>query len=277
MIQRLEFWLCHCEGCGFWQSRLGRPDQRLGDESAVVEEHRFAGLKALRAVNNEVILDLIEQFTPLAGMRLLDVGCAYGWFLAAAEQRQAVAVGIEPETAIAEKARQKGLRVKEGYFPGCLDPAESFDVVVFNDVLEHLPGIAQIFDACHAALSKKGRLAVNVPVSSGLFFRLSVLLARLGYKKPLHRLWQKGYRSPHLSYFNARNLEALATRHGFSLLGRRPLKTLARQGLWARLNMDKSVPLPVAIPLYGGLLLLGPVLNALLPADLEVFLFERTD
>ena len=274
LISFLEPWLWHCRGCGFWKSLLGDADRGLSEESLVVEEHRQSGLKAIREVNNETILNFLEQFTTLAGKSLLDVGCAYGWFLQAAERRGMESLGIEPEEAVAEAACLDGCRVIRGYFPECVDPAERFDIIAFNDVLEHLPALENVMDACASLLAENGKLVVSIPVSTGLFYRLSLLLARVGFRKPLHRLWQKDYRSPHLVYVNAQNLSVMAARSGFCLVRRHPLQTLTLSGLWSRLKMDRKIPTVVLGALYVFLVFLSPLLKVLASPDMELFVFE---
>jgi SAM-dependent methyltransferase len=273
-ILYLEPWLLHCRNCSFWKSLLGGSGSGLSEKSLVVEEHRQSGLKAVRVMNNETILNLLERFTILAGKSLLDVGCAYGWFLQTAKSRGMVTLGVEPEEAVAEAARLSGYNVLNGYFPDCVNPVERFDVIAFNDVLEHLPDPVQALEACVLLLARNGKLVVSIPVSTGLFYRVSVLFAKLCYRKPLYRLWQKDYRSPHVVYFNAQNLSVLADRLGFNLICRHPLKTMTLRGLWSRLKMDGEKPTPVLVAFYVLLFFLSPLLNVLAPPDLELFIFE---
>lgn len=90
----------------------------------------------------------------------------------------------------------RGLPVRPGYFPDALTPDESFDAIVFNDVIEHIPDIASALDACNARLSENGLLVLNLPNSRGFFYRLSKIFARLGWRNPFNRLWQKDLPSP---------------------------------------------------------------------------------
>ena len=275
MTARLESWLFYCHACGFWASLLGSGDHRLKEESTVIEERRLAGLIPVREHNNGIILDLLERFTPVRGSRILDVGCSYGWFLRAAAERGAVVMGIEPEESVAAEAVKAGGNVRVGYFPHCMDPAERFDVIVFNDVLEHLPEVERIIRCCHAHGSEQGKLAINIPVSNGIIFRCARLLAGFGCRSPFFRLWQKDYRSPHLSYFNGENLVALAAKNGFRLLHRQRLRTVVLKGLWARLNMDRSKPSLVAAATFAAILFAYPFLTWCAPPDLMLYLFER--
>ena len=87
---------------------MGGGDHRLKDESAVIEARRLAGLVNVRQHNNEAILNLLGGQVSLQGLRILDVGCSYGWFMQAAARRGAVATGIEPEATVAAAALQAG-------------------------------------------------------------------------------------------------------------------------------------------------------------------------
>ncbi len=80
------------------------------------------------------------------GARVLDVGCGTGSIssLIAAEC-QARVVGIEPDPERAAACRARGLQVVCGYLDD--DTAESlgtFDVILFADVLEHVPDPASL-------------------------------------------------------------------------------------------------------------------------------------
>lgn len=105
-----------------------------------------------------------------------------------------------------------------GFFPDCLAgggvDARPYDLIVFNDVFEHLPDVNQAMAACRARLAPGGRLDINLPASSGALYRLSRRLFRIGRPGSFERLWQKDFPSPHLSYFNSVNLARLAPRHG---------------------------------------------------------------
>jgi hypothetical protein len=106
---------------------------------------------------------------------------------------------------------------------------------------------------------------VSAPDSRGFLFRAAGVLARAGRRDLLHRLWQKGYPSPHVSYFSAANLARLMRRHGFSPRLEMPLRSLRARGLWARLHMDRR-PSPRSLLSYLTLAAALPAL-LLLPSD----------
>lgn len=80
----------------------------------------------------------LERHT-VAGGRLLDVGCAAGFFLQVSAESGWEGYGVEPATCMAEHARSElGLRVFHGTLRQRYFPAGYFDLVTLWDVLEHL-------------------------------------------------------------------------------------------------------------------------------------------
>src|SRR6185312_306749 len=220
----LKPWLSRCEDCRFEFSHLTEGG------GATIE-----GLETLRRVNFELLLDRLERRLPLAGVRALEVGPADGWFLEAAARRGVKISGIEPDPALAEDARARGLSVETGFFPDDLKDQGPYGLIVFNDVLEHVPNPGAALRRTAALLAPGGLAAINLPSSGGALYRAAKLMDRLGYEAPLIRLWQKGLPSPHLSLFNARNLRRLAEDSGFEHVDTFALRTLAREGLRERI------------------------------------------
>jgi 2-polyprenyl-3-methyl-5-hydroxy-6-metoxy-1,4-benzoquinol methylase len=126
------------------------------------------------------IIRLIDQFTQGGERTLLDVGCAHGLFL----EMTAKVQGVEPHHAVAQSTRSKGFVVRKGYFPSALANSERFDVIVFNDVLEHIPNIQKCLAACHRMLNHDGILVLNLPNSRGILYWLSKILRGFGPAPP---------------------------------------------------------------------------------------------
>jgi SAM-dependent methyltransferase len=221
-----------------WSAEL-EPD-RPGRTALIAEAEREEGLRKVRLANVATVLDVLGRDIPLRGARLLEVGCGHGWFLEAAAARGVIVTGVEPDANVAARPRSAGLEVRVGYFPEAVNGGERFDVLVFNDVFEHLPKPHRILDACARLLRPEGRLVLNLPDADGLLFRTACALATLGVSFPLERLWQAHFRFPHLWYFNARTLERLLVSRGFQLRHSQGLPALERAGLWSRLRMDRT-------------------------------------
>ncbi|WP_254776036.1 class I SAM-dependent methyltransferase [Ralstonia sp. 25mfcol4.1] len=237
---------------------------------AVDEKIREAGLKAIRLENFREVIDLIRSNGN--GATLLDVGAAHGWFLEEAV-RHFDALGLEPDLAVGEKTVSRGLPVRIGYFPDALTPAERFDVIVFNDVIEHIPHIGSALRASADRLLDNGLLVLSLPNSAGLFYRLARGFARLGWTGPFARLWQKDLPSPHVHFFNKDNLTALVEKSGFQLMSQIELPSVRVKGLAARLRCANPRLVSFLIQ-YGGTLALFP-LTKLFPSDAIVCAYRK--
>jgi SAM-dependent methyltransferase len=261
-MQPLNTWVYACPKCGFQASTL-----------AAAEGTGILGLEALRRENFEILLDRLEKVCPLKLASILEVGSAGGWFLEAATRRGARIQGIEPEAANAELARTRGFVVETGFFPIDQIDRGPFDVIIFNDVFEHLPKPSMAIQEVQSLLKPGGIAVINCPSSKGMLFRIASLASWLGMSGPLERLWQVGMPSPHVSYFSPENLNLMARRHShLELIERFSLKSVSRDGLSSRIGTSYS-------GIKGRLMLvviwgLSFVMH-LLPPDIEVSVFRN--
>jgi len=264
-----------CAACGLWHSRL---QPRVLDEQAwasLDEAARGVALQTLRYSNFRLVLDRLQQLSGERRGRLLDIGCAHGWFLEQARARGFECSGLEPDPRLASHARQHGSSVREGFFPAALAADERFDVLVFNDVFEHLPDPAVALQACFRHLAPGGRLVLNLPLASGFLFRVAGVLRAIGVQGPWARMWQVGFPSPHLYFFQSRHLQQLCTREGLQPEYQGSLHTLAGgAGLWERLRMDRQAPLWLHAMQWSLLVVLAPLLR-FLPADIGLLIFRK--
>ncbi len=271
---RVASWSAECSVCGTWRSSL-RPGINSAElHDPIDRSGRVAGFKTLRDENYAEILDELAGEIPLAGRRLFDVGSAHGWFVEAAARRGLLAEGIEPEQEMVDHARAQGLAIRAGYFPSALGEDEQADIISFNDVLEHIPDVDAALEACAHSLRAGGLLSVNIPSAEGLAYRVSAALARVGIRGPFLRLWQFGLPSPHVHYFTPAALARLIERHGFVVLRRRPLSSIRREGLWARLH-TVARPTPASLAAFVALWLATPVLRRPRNADVVLLLARR--
>lgn len=255
-------WLFECPYCRLLSAKLesgtGAPVQ---------------GVESLRKQNFKIILDDISRLFPSGG-RILEIGCARGWFLDEAKARQFSVSGIEPDAGLAKSATSKGHDVRTGFFPDTLNGEETFDIIIFNDVFEHLPTPPETLQACHRFLAENGLLVINLPDRGGIFYRIAQVLDGVGLSKPLERLWQKNFSSPHLFYFNANNLAHFVGDHGFHFAHHRHLKSVALEGLWDRLRSGNKTFILWTALLWVGIVLVIPILT-LLPKDISVSCFRK--
>lgn len=267
-------WSARCPQCSTWHSELKPEIESTSLHGSIDVDARSTGLKELRDANNAQILDELMAQRDLGGAKLIDVGSAHGWFLAAAARRGLDAEGIEPERAMADLARAAGNTVRDGYFPDVLDDGEQTDVISFNDVLEHIPDVSATLDACAATLRPGGLLSVNIPSATGLAYRVATTLARVGVRGPYLRLWQHGLPSPHMHYFPPAALAELIEKHGFTVRRVTALQSIRRDGLWSRLHTVRRAS-PVSMLTFAALWLVSPILNRPGNSDIVLIVAER--
>lgn len=265
-------WHAICPTCRYESGALQARINQQSNRDPVDEEEREVGLKTLRVENFREIVRYARHHAPYA-RTLLDVGSAHGWFLESARGQFDV-LGIEPDEIVGTRAAERGLPVRPGYFPEALHDGERFDVIVFNDVIEHIPEIQSALTACADRLNPDGLLILNLPNSKGFFYRTAKLVARLGWNAPFNRLWQKDLPSPHVHYFQPDNLARLVRTHGFELVQSRELPALRTKGLLERLRCAGNVPTVSLYAQYFAILCAIPVLRAF-PSDIIVCMFKK--
>ncbi len=196
------------------------------------------GVEITRRKNFHRILDWLSQRdSPVK--TILDVGCSDGLFLHMAREYDMFPVGIEPDAEKANRAISLGHKVITGFFGKDKFnkiKENSFDVVIFNDSFEHIPDPSFIVDSALSLLKDDGFIILNIPSSDGVFFKIANLLASCGNRSLLDRLWQKDYASPHLYYFNKRNISFLCFRKNLQFKGDIVLSSFEIGGLWTRLR-----------------------------------------
>src|SRR5260370_5939598 len=166
-----------------------------------------------------VWLDLLEQFRCPGD--LLEVGCSYGYFLAAAQERGWSACGVELGKEAAEFARiQLGLAVERGRI---LDlpraTASSFDAIVAWHVLEHDPAPYAFIETAYDLLRPGGILALRVP-------NLDSTVAKLS-----GACWQWLSPPEHVCMYTLDTLSQFLVQRGFEILTSRTARGNSRN-IW---------------------------------------------
>lgn len=265
-------WHSVCRSCAYEAAAL-EPCINEACVAIIDEDEREIGLRRIRMENFRCLVDQLGKLCTPTQRRLLDVGCAHGWFLESARARFDV-LGIEPDEFVAGRTTARGLPVRVGFFPAVLDEAEKFDVVVFNDVIEHIPDIRSAIAAVHQHLDSGGLLVLNLPNSRGFFYRTSKLLSRVGWAAPFERLWQKGLPSPHVHYFDRRNLARLVASHGFEQVLSTELPSVRAEGLLERIRYAGTSGTIGVYVQYAAALMSLPLVR-MFESDIVVSIFRK--
>lgn len=260
MVKMTE-WAQACRSCGFECSTLS-PGAGRGVE----------GLEILRKANFKIILSELSQMRDLTSLKCLEVGCAEGWFIEALKKQGVEVSAIEPSSHAIEM-QGKGFDVIHGFFPDALPAQNTYDMIVFNDVFEHLPDPVAGIKACERHLKKGGLLVLNLPNRNGFLYRMSKWMKGLGVAKPFERMWQKEFPSPHISYFSDSNIEMFVHRHtGLQKKKHFYLASVVKNGLGPRIQASYGGIAGKII--YVSLLAFLPAIK-FLPQDIMVFVFAK--
>ena len=141
-------------------------------------------------------------------IRLLDVGCSRGDFVAAAVHLGFHAEGVEPASHIAAAARAAGLTVHQGLLEEQHFPAAGFDVVTLFEVIEHLPAPMALLHECHRILRPNSILVASTGNTAS--WTVAAMQARWDY-------FQVAQDAGHVSFFNPRSIALVAARTGFGV------------------------------------------------------------
>ena len=137
--------------------------------------------------------------------RVLDIGCASGYFLEYLESRGWVTEGIDISSSMARMAKKKGLNVRVGDFLKINYPSNKYDLITLWATLEHFAEIEKIIYKCHRILKPEGHLYLST-CHLGLWARIRGVS------------WRFLNVPEHIWYFSKRLLKTLGTKNGFILV-----------------------------------------------------------
>jgi SAM-dependent methyltransferase len=139
--------------------------------------------------------------------RVLDIGCGYGYFLAACREKGYEVHGLDFSEWAVRHARQRlGLDITVGPMDRVGLADGSFDVVTLWHCLEHTPDPVMALSRIRQWLKPDGLLVVDVPNRQGTDAR---------------KTWDDwvGWSLPyHLYHFTPESLEGLLDQQGFSVI-----------------------------------------------------------
>lgn len=212
------FFLVECNGCSHIMTSPTLKEDELGNlystyypRKQVVTADLIASAKSVagpwarlsrwwKGTNNQ------GQYEISRDQAILDVGCGSGLSLLEAQVLGAKAYGIEADPNIRRIADELGLRVHIGSLHDRPFPGVSFDMIVLNQVIEHIPDPDIALSALKERLKPTGRVVLVFPNRRSLWQRLS------GQK------WINWHIPYHLHHFDADGFKAFAKRHGFKVI-----------------------------------------------------------
>jgi 2-polyprenyl-3-methyl-5-hydroxy-6-metoxy-1,4-benzoquinol methylase len=147
--------------------------------------------------------------------RVLDVGCAFGTFLKVASTRNWQPWGVEFSKYSSEQARKTwGFEIFNGDLNDCPFEEDTFDLVTFWDVIEHVPNPRKNLEKARALLKKGGYLLITTDNCSSLISFMASALYKLSmghFKYPVERF----FIPYNTCYFKPTNMKGLLASCGF--------------------------------------------------------------
>jgi SAM-dependent methyltransferase len=139
--------------------------------------------------------------------KILDIGCAFGFFLSVARRRGWDAFGVDLSVSASRYAREElGLQVRHGTLGQANFGHGYFDAAIMNDVFEHLSDPLAELVQVHRVLKTGGYLFIVTQDINSLVVR--ALGSRWAQYKPRE----------HLYYFTRATLRAMLEKSGFAVL-----------------------------------------------------------
>ncbi len=227
-----------CRTCGI--TYMGRPNGPpiTYDGAYFLEDYKkqygktyiedFPNLVRMAQSRLERIKNLLSpSCNPPQPVRLLDIGCAYGPFLAAGRDLGWAVRGLDPSAdAVHYVQTHVGVPVLQGLFPEtdlrALTGGEKMDVVSLWYVIEHFQDLGKALEGAAALLNRGGILALSTPSGSGISGRARPH-SFLEHSPPDHwTIWSPATCGPILKRFGFRLVKTVSTGHHperFPLLG----------------------------------------------------------
>jgi SAM-dependent methyltransferase len=161
--------------------------------------------KWLMGTNNE------GQYSVKPEDVLLDIGCGAGKSLCEARLLKAIPYGIEADPNVRKIADELGVQVHIGQLADNPFPSVKFDLIILNQVIEHLPNPARTLEKMKSRLSNRGRAILVFPNTKSIWKRVS------GDR------WINWHIPYHQHHFEIRSFEKLANQCGYDVVNFRTI------------------------------------------------------
>lgn len=148
-----------------------------------------------------------------SGARVLDIGCGTGAISKFLMDTRGVQLqGIEPDPQRVALAKARGVNVTQGFFDEkSIESLGKFDVVVFADVLEHLPDPSAALQLARNVLKPDGVVVASIPNIAHWSVRLDLLCGRFDYQP--YGIMD----ATHLRWFTEKSVRALFNMSGYQV------------------------------------------------------------
>lgn len=167
----------------------------------------YLGDRRVIEKNFRLRLATLETFMPLSETSLLEIGCAYGFFLNLVREKAAFHLGLDlNEDAVNWSLTQLGVNAVCANLLDYDFGKLRFNTVCMWDTIEHLTRPDLFLDAACSVLDKGGLLALTTG-------NIGSVIARIRGRK-----WRLIHPPTHLHYFSRSSINRLLVRHGLQVI-----------------------------------------------------------
>lgn len=166
---------------------------------------------------DKVRLNFILSNIPDNNLEIFDVGCCDGSFTKHFKKNTNKAYGIDISKHAVNKAKRKGIIVKEGdflekdYFKNI-----KFDIIVAGETIEHIFDTDLFLKKIYTKLKKNGTLIITTPNSSSLPRRILLLFGKNPFLEYSSKKEHGGV--GHIRYFNFDNMHKILENNKFKII-----------------------------------------------------------
>ncbi len=223
--------LARCEVCSMvWDPFPPEDEKGQYDKSYFQNDNPKGGytnyFEGMR-INKKTFSDRLNKIEKRFGKgKLLDVGCALGDCLSEARKLGwKDAEGVEVSSFAVSVAKKKGLKVTQGTLETVKPLANTFDVVTYQDVIEHIKDPMLELSRVYKILKRNGVIFLVTPDVGGL------------WQKLLGALWYHYKPREHIMYFSQKSLSLALKKSGFSnIMTKRTYHVLSLEYILSRLK-----------------------------------------
>jgi 2-polyprenyl-3-methyl-5-hydroxy-6-metoxy-1,4-benzoquinol methylase len=234
LFKKDEFSIVKCKNCGlvYVNPRLTEKEIiKLYNDESISPLQYYEDNKKGDEISFKKRLKLIEELYKRKG-KILDIGCNIGTFLKVAKDSGWDCYGIDVNKGVEKECKKLGINFKARKLEKRSYKKEFFDVIIMNDVIEHLHHPKEFLAMVKNIVKKEGLIFVVTP-------NVASLTAKVLKKK-----WHHLKPNEHLVYFSKKTIKKLMEDQGFQII---KMKNISR---WRKIDtiITKSGSLSWFIP-----------------------------
>ncbi|OGK63019.1 hypothetical protein A2334_01460 [Candidatus Roizmanbacteria bacterium RIFOXYB2_FULL_38_10] len=182
-----------CERCKLLKTFPSKKNKKFDPSITKIQDYESRKKEFKRLF--EPLVKTVQSYAPKKGS-VLDVGCSSGILLALLKSKGFNVFGIEPNKKAYLAAKRK---LKKNIYHGTLRSRivkyhKTYDCIIYNHVLEHIPDINKEFVLIRKMLKKGGTLIVGTPNTDNIIFKIR------------KKYWESLLPNEHVWHFNTKYL-----------------------------------------------------------------------